>query len=839
MPLATLLFLLVPAGAVEPPAEAELPASIAGGSRTAETSSNEIVVVGGRLTGEVSGSIEATQSFDSAALSGLGASNLADILNQLTAQTGGSQGRSGGGPIVLVNGRRIGSFDEVRNLPPESIQRIDILPEEAALRLGYAANSKPVNVVLKSSYRAATGELEDRVTTRGLRNDFNTELNAVDIAGDNRTTFNLQYQIGDAITEAKRNVERPVDAKAASVGGLVSNPLGGFIPSTSALILAVPPTGRRLGDFLTIPVADTTGAFHTLVPSTRQLTADGVFARALGGEKTLTLNGKFDRLIADDLLGPAILDTQIPLGTGNPFAAPVRLRRSLTDWPSVNRRTATNNIHLGAMLAGYGRWQWSVAFNFDKIDQERRRSGGVDSSLFQSAVNVGGVPDPFGVPLISQLLPRLESRSSSHDQLYSADLFTSGELFALGDGAVNLSLRGSLGREAISAEQSGFITKLVREHAGGQASLDIPLLSGDSAIGSLDAGINASADHFSDAGNTTSFGGTLNWKPAKTVSVLLAASRDQQVPGVSQLGATVETTPDAAFYDYSSGRSLIVSRIDGGNPTLGADKRKIFKAELGWKPIKGLNATAAYTVLDDQGALFGFPGITSAVSSALPTRILPDVTGAIVAIDARPFNAEREKRQELKLSLSFSKSFKQGAGPKVPGGGGFGGGHAFGAQGSMLQFSLTDTIRLEDQLQLAAGAPPIDLIGANKLGDGLRIPRQRIEAQFSGTHHGFGLRSNAVWTSGGAAGVGEAGQLNFDDRFAINMRLFYYPASNEKMAARMPWLKGVRLLFVIDNLFDSYQHVADRTGRTPFAFQRGLLDPIGRTFRISIRKTID
>ena len=402
------------------------------------------------------------------------------------------------------------------------------------------------------------------------------------------------------------------------------------------------------------------------------------------------------------------------------------------------------------MLAGYGLWQWSVALNFDRTDQERRRDGGVDLSFFQSALNSGSVPDPFAVPPNSLLSPRLESRSSSLDQVYAADLFTSGELFPFLDDTVNLTLRGTLGREAISAEQSGVTSKLVREHAGGQASLDIPLLRGDPAIGSLDAGVNVGAGHFSDAGDTTSFGVTLNWKPAKTVSVLLAASRDQQVPGVSQLGATVETTPDAAFYDYTSGQSLFVSRIDGGNRALGPDKRKIFKAELGWKPIEGMNASAAYTMLDDQGAQFGFPGITSAASSALPSNIIRDGTGAIVAIDARPFNAEREKRRELKLSFSFSKSFNQGAGPKAPGGGGFGGGHSFGAQGSMLQFSLTDTIRLEDRLQLAPGTPSVDLVSANELGEGLRTPRQRIEAQFSGTHHGFGLRANGVWVSRGS-----------------------------------------------------------------------------------------
>mgnify|MGYP000308267837 CR=1 FL=1 len=807
--------------------------------RAMPSADHDIVVTAIRLRATIAGPIEAEQSIDEGAIAGLGASNLADVLKQLAAQTGGSQGRSGGGAILLVNGRRIGSFDEVRNLPPEAIQRIDILPEEAALRLGYAANSKPINVVLKPSYAAATGELEDRVTTRGLRNDFNTELNAVDIAGDNRVTFNLQYQIGDAITEAKRHVARPLDARAASESGLLSNPNGGALTPTQVALIGLPNSSRALGDFLSAPVADTSGRLHTLLPSTRQFTADGVFAQALGGGKALTVSGKFDSLVADDLLGPAISDVQIPLGAGNPFATPVRFRRILPGQPLVTRQTKTDTWHMGTLLAGYGRWQWSALINYDRIDQSRLRRGGLDTSAYQAALNAGQLTDPFSLPDANLLGLRADSKSASHDQLISSELFTSGDLFAFRGGSVSLSLRGTLGRETISTNQADLRTQLVRNHAGGLASFDIPLLSRSSAIGAVDASVNAGADRFSDAGSTDSWGTTLNWKPTKRLSLLLARTRDQLVPGVSQLGGTVEATPDTAFYDHTTGQSLILSRIDGGNLALAPDRRTIFKAELGWKPVAGLNVTAAYTDLEDRDAVMMFPGITSVSITALPSRFLRNLSGAITAVDVRPFNAELEQRQELKIGLSFSKNFSGGAGPKVPGGGGFGGGHSFGAQGSMIQLALTDTVRLKDTLQLSPGAPVIDLIQANGFGDALRVPRHRIEAQISGTHHGFGLRSNAVWTSGGAAGAGEPGRLNFGDRFALNFRLFYYPASNEKLAEAAPWLKGVRFLIAVDNAFDSYQRVSDGTGLTPLAYQRGLLDPIGRTFRFSIRKTID
>ncbi|MBV1691591.1 hypothetical protein KRR38_28930 [Novosphingobium sp. G106] len=814
-------------------------APVVAGAEAPDNGNQPIVVVAERLRATVAGPLEAQVSFGSDAVTALGASNLADILAQLAPLTGGSQGRAGSGPVLLVNGRRIGSFDEVRNLPPEAIQRVDILPEEAALRLGYPATSKPVNIVLKPRYAAGTGELEDRVTTNGLRNDFNTELNLVDIAGDNRMTMDLQYQIGDAITEAKRQVIRPIDTRAASTAGILSNPAGGALLPLSADFAGVPADGRALSDFAAATVADDTGRFHTLIPSTKQFTANGTFARALPSGMALSANAKFDRLVADELLGPAIAETIIPAGSAYPFSGPVRLRRSLPDDPVQSRTTATDTYHFGAQLAGYGAWQWSAAGNFDHTDLNRHKMGGVDATALQAALDSGSIADPFAPPPAALLTARGETRSSSHDQLIGTDLFASGPLGDLPAGAVNLTLGAALGRETIRSFQDSGATDLARNHAGGQASLDLPLLKHGSPIGALDGGLNGSVDRYSDAGTIKGFGATLSWKPAKNLSLLLAASRDQTVPTLTQRGGLVETTPDAAFFDYTTGSSFTAARIDGGNPSLRADRRSIAKAEISAKPLAGLGLTATYTAIHDRDPLLAFPGVSAATEAALTDRIVRNASGAVTLVDIRPFNAASEDRQELRLALTFGKTFSKSEGPRVPGGGGFGGGHSFGAAGSTIQFSLSDTVRLKDRVRLDPGTPAIDLVNGNQLGDGLRVPRHKVDAQLSATHDGFGLRANAIWTSGGEAGADNLGNLRFDDRFQLNFRLFYFPAKNKALAEAMPWLEGVRLLLAVDNPFDSYQRVRDAAGRTPLAYQRWLLDPIGRTVRFSIRKTID
>jgi hypothetical protein len=37
---------------------------------------------------------------------------------------------------------------------------------------------------------------------------------------------------------------------------------------------------------------------------------------------------------------------------------------------------------------------------------------------------------------------------------------------------------------------------------------------------------------------------------------------------------------------------------------------------------------------------------------------------------------------------------------------------------------------------------------------------------------------------------------------------------------------------------DSHQHVRDRNGRVPNRFQQDYLDPIGRTVKLTLRKTL-
>ena len=111
----------------------------------------EIVVTGAKPRGSVIGDIPPTETLDARDVRATGATNINELLDAIAPQIGSAQGRGGERPVLLLNGQRISSFRELRDIPTEAIQRVEILPEEVALKYGYSANQKVVNSPLFGS----------------------------------------------------------------------------------------------------------------------------------------------------------------------------------------------------------------------------------------------------------------------------------------------------------------------------------------------------------------------------------------------------------------------------------------------------------------------------------------------------------------------------------------------------------------------------------------------------------------------------------------------------------------------------------------------------------------
>ena len=166
----------------------------------------EIVVVGQKPRGSVIGDIPPENTLDARDVRATGATNINELLDALAPQIGSTQGRGGEAPVLLLNGQRISSFRELRDIPTEAIQRVEILPEEVALKYGYNANQKVVNIVLRQRFRSTVAQLAGTTATEGGYVAGSGDLTRLMIQRNGRTQFNLHATGNTMLTEADRDI---------------------------------------------------------------------------------------------------------------------------------------------------------------------------------------------------------------------------------------------------------------------------------------------------------------------------------------------------------------------------------------------------------------------------------------------------------------------------------------------------------------------------------------------------------------------------------------------------------------------------------------------------------
>ena len=172
--------------------------------------------------------------------------------------------------------------------------------------------------------------------------------------------------------------------------------------------------------------------------------------------------------------------------------------------------------------------------------------------------------------------------------------------------------------------------------------------------------------------------------------------------------------------------------------------------------------------------------------------------------------------------------------------GGFGGGRGgAGGGGGRLQFALYHTWHFTDRVLVQQGGPALDLLNGDAIGSSGGQPRHELEGQAGYSNNGIGVRLSTNWQSATRVNGGTPGNpqtLRFSDLGTANLRVFADLGQRLDLIKKHPWLRGTRVAFAVDNLFDSRQRVTDANGVTPVAYQPGYLNPLGRTVRISVRK---
>ena len=648
--------------------------------------SNTILVTGQsqRQRGAAVGDVPPIQQLNSGDVRALGVNSVAELLEELAPQTRSGQGRGGEQPVTLLNGRRISGLREIRDIPTEAIERVDILPEEVALKYGYSADQRVVNIVLRRRFRAITSELEGGMSTRGGAETGQAELNLLRIQRDRRLNLNVDYQASAAIDEADRGLISRSGGGAAfdRQGNIVGIPGGTPIPSLSALagqpvtIAGVPASaagGRpALADFAgAANRANSTdlSRYRTIRPSSRTLDLNGVYALNLFGNVAASFNAGLNLTDSDSRRG--LPGSSLTVPGGNPFSplgSDVTLLRYLGD-RALTQSSEGSTGHLGFTLdKDLAKWRAALTGNYDRSITNTRTMRGYDVGDLQAGLLAGDPAlNPFGVIPANLLDRRLIDRARAKSNSGDLQIVVNGPIAELPAGPVSTSLKAgisALGLDATSV-RSGVETSsdLSRSDLNGRVSLDLPITSRKNhvlpAVGDLSLNVNAAVDRYSDFGALASYGYGANWKVRDGVSLLVSMTHDRNPPSVQQLGNPLVVTPDVRTFDYARGATVDVIQVGGGNALLAADRRRVMKIGVTLKPFsEDVTLTANYVHSHIRNAVATFPEATAAIQAAFPDRFTRDADGDLLRIDARPINFARQEASELRWGVTFTKRLK-------------------------------------------------------------------------------------------------------------------------------------------------------------------------------------
>ncbi|MBX9860388.1 MAG: TonB-dependent receptor [Sphingomonas sp.] len=743
-----------------------------------DTGTSDIVVTGERPRGSVIGNIPPERTFSQLDIRAFGADNIGALLETISSQTASNRGRGDSAPVTLLNGRRVSDFSEIARIPSEAIERMEIFPEELALKYGYRADQKVVNIVTFQRYRSKVGQVTFLTPSEGGRESGVANADFLRINGDTRISLGGTYSRADALLERERDVRQ---------------------------FAGTPDLGR----------------FRTLLPATEQFGFNGVISGPVLNDISATLNGRIDVNHGESLLG---------LGVNGP------LHRNSDR--TVGHLGTTLNRRIGrwqwTTTANYDHVESTVLT--DAADGTTRRDLARSTDRLANAdfLFAGPVVALPGGPLSTSIrfgadFRDFTSRASFGTTNSSADLSRDRSAAQIDVDLPILSRKegksSPLGNLSVNA--NGSVERL--SDAGTLTTYGYGLTWSPIAAVS----IVASATHEEGAPTLEQLGGprlvtpnvrTFDFVRREVVDIARISGGNPDLRNddrhVMRFGLNVHPLPKTNLtlsVDYVS------TRI--GNPIAGF-------------PILTSQIEAAFPgrfSRDIQGRLDGIDGraINFARSNQTQIRWGIDFTRSLGPVpellrDARVkvYNSVEDARRANPNAI-FSQGESNSALTR-------------GAANltSRLFLSLYHNWYLEDSILLRNGLPTLDLLngGAVDFLGGRR--RHQVDFQAGAFKRGLGARVAATWRSGTEVRGfgGPDGALRFNDYAVVNLNLFANLSELFGKGKAPSWLKGMRATLGVTNLFNTRPQVRDNAGGTPLSYQPAYLDPLGRMLTFNLRK---
>lgn len=802
------------------------------------------------------GSIEADTYYDAQQIEALGASTLEELLEELEPDVASVRGRQSGKPVVLVNGRRIASFVEIRSYPPEAVKGIEIYPEEVALRHGYRANQKVVNILLLSEFAATALRGNTKTPQENGGESVKVSADYLRLQFDQRLSVDLRVEHQNRILESERSVPERAQVIPFSLEGNLRSPDGGEIDAALSALAgetvtattlpenaaAAPLSLAALVPFANNPVRSNTQDYRTLRPDRENVTTGLSYSHPLGELLLATVSGSYERTNENAYLGLPGYTRYIRADNAfSPFDDTVILNRLSSHTGPLQRDQHSDVYTLnGSLAATHSGWSWSWLTNVTLTQRETITDRNLQSATLPEDTN------PFAN--LEQYLQLRTDRQDSEVRDYETHLVLNGTVGDLPHGPLSGALTGSFTRNeqrnTTSNTAADSTKRLTRNLAQARATLDAPLLN-DESWGELSANLNASISHYSDFDQITTFGFGLNWKPSSTLRFLMTYSAEEGAPSISQLSDPQLLTSDLSVYDFVNDESVRATRISGGNPALQPDKRKVWRFGARLQPLEAhdLNLKLDWIDRTTDQPIDTFPSPSQEIEAAFPERFTRDSSGTLVAFDTRPINLHSEHTSEIRWGIRYTRPLYRAASSGAAGKNGAatqkGGKRRRAGQGRLV-FALDHTWTVKDELVIAPGLEAIDYVGHNTQGRGRGGAEHELTARMNYYYRGKGLRMIAKWQDAisSVPNADGSSDLKQAELYTLNLTAFYLFTPVSKAAQRFNSLKGLRVSLSLDNIFNDKPKVRDSNGLAPAGMSGDELDPFGRTLKLEIRKLL-
>jgi iron complex outermembrane receptor protein len=593
-----------------------------------------------------------------------GAVTIGNVIGATTFsnQTASLRGLSGSFTLVLVNGKRLGTFSGAINgaegvnltaIPFSAIERVEVLKDGASAIYGSDAIGGVINFITRKDFTGAEVAVRADIPTRSGGGEQYTAAGTVgggDLAKDRWNAFvSVQYQEQKALEQRDRDFSRTnlVPFFQVPTGTTSGQTFPGFISTGGIGNLTFPDCEPSIavGTRCRFDPARYPGVEG--LPETKQINAFGSATFQINRDWQAYVTGLYSRQRTEFIIQPVPLSDQIattitPTGAADillpptspfyPHAAaaaagvdgePLNVRWRCN--PCGNRDTVDTNeawqIVAGARGTAW-KWDFDGSFNYSENRSKEELKGGFPQYTRILPLLNSGTIDLLSANLTDTMVQQLQATNFNGTTFdskypgYGVDFKGSTDLYQLPSGPLAVALGFQSKHETLEQNPNPLLaTGDVSGYGGNLASIDnsrtawavfgeanIPIVK------TLEGNVAVRYDHYSDFGSTTNPKLSLRWQPLRNLLLRGSWGKGFLAPTLYQLWnpqipglsqpGALDPLRCPVLNDNNPDCNTQYTVTFGGNPDL--KPQRATQTTIGgvWEPVDGLSLGADWFYID-------------------------------------------------------------------------------------------------------------------------------------------------------------------------------------------------------------------------------------------------